>query len=212
MAPHHAFGIASRAGGVHQRPRIRQSDVLRRLAGAAGREEIFVGAVAGRAGARTEMNETAFLYRDILANLLNHADEFVLHNERSRLAVVDDELHFLADQAKIDRQSHETGFCGCCKNLTPFDAVVGKNCDPVSLVEAETEQGVGEPAGTLVPLLECHRAFEVARAHPAGCDPRMRRKHLSEVQEVFHVLLLRAWSSAIRFTEVRSRTTVRPRS
>ena len=142
------------------------------------------------------MDETVRLDRDILADLLNHADKFVLHDERSRLAIVDDELHFLADQAEIDRQSHETGFCGRCKYLAPFDAVVGENCDPVPLVEAEAEQGVGELARTLVPLLECHRAVEIARTDPAGCDPRMRRKHLSEVQEVFHVLLLRAWSSA----------------
>src|SRR4029079_3779902 len=123
-------------------------------------------------GARTEVDEAVRLDREVLANLLDHAGEFILYNKRGRFAVVDDELHLLADQAEIDRQRHETGFCGCRKNFAPFDAVVGENCDPVSLVESETEWRLGEPAGTLVPLLECHRTFEVARTHPAGCDPR----------------------------------------
>ena len=138
------------------------------------------------------MDEAVRLDREILADLLDHADEFVLDDEGGRLGVVDDELNFLADQAEIDRQSHETGLCGGRKDLAPFDAVVGEDGDPIALGEAEAEQGVGEPAGALVPLREGHRAVEVARADPVGCDPRMHRKHLSEVQEVFHVLLLRA--------------------
>ena len=92
------------------------------------------------------MDEAVRLDRQILADFLDHADEFVLDDEGRRLGIVDDELDFLADQAEIDRQSHETGLCGGGKYLAPFDAVVGEDGDPVALGEAEAEQGVGEPA------------------------------------------------------------------
>ena len=51
VAAHHALRVARRAGRVHQRPRVRQGDDLCRLAGAAGRKEVLIGAVAGRTGA-----------------------------------------------------------------------------------------------------------------------------------------------------------------
>jgi hypothetical protein len=39
-------------------------------------------------------------------------------------------------------------------------------------------------------LRERQRTFEVSRADAIRRQPRMNRKHLSEIQEVFHVLLL----------------------
>src|ERR1700722_7227992 len=193
MASHNTLRIARCAGRVHQRPGVRQRDVLCWLPTAAGRKKILISAVTRWKRAGTEVDEAVRLDRQILADFLDHTGEFILDNECCSFCITDDELDFLANQPEVDGESNETGLRSGGKYFAPFDAVVGKDSDPVALGEPETEQGVGEPARALVPLREGHRALKVASADPAGRDPGMDRKHLSEVQEVFQEFLLMDW-------------------
>ena len=54
---------------------------------AAGRKKILIGAVAGWTGAGTEMDEPIRFDRKVLADFLDHADQFVLDNKADASAL-----------------------------------------------------------------------------------------------------------------------------
>ena len=157
---------------------------------AAGHQEVFVVAIARRARTRAEMDETIRLDRQILTDLLDKAEKFILNDQDRGLCILDDIPDFLADQAEVDRQRDKAGLGGRSEDFTPFDAIVAEDRDAIALGQAEAEQGVGESARTLVPLRERHRTFEIARANAIGRQTPMYRQHLSEIQQVLHVPLL----------------------
>ena len=204
MAAHDALGVTRGARRVHQRPGIGQRNGLIRLAGAAGREEILIVAIARGTGLGAEMDEAVGFDRQRGADFLDDAGELVLNDEGRRLRIVHDELDFLADQAKVDRQRNQAGLGSRRENLAPLNAVVGEDRDAVTLGEAKAEQGVGEPARTLVPLCDCHRAVEIACADTLRREPRVHRKHFSEIQQIFHVPLLGFKDTGLQFVQCSS--------
>jgi hypothetical protein len=59
--------------------------------------------IASRARRRTEMNEIRGRDREFSADALDHSDQFILHHQRLRLAVLDDVAEFRPGEAKVDR-------------------------------------------------------------------------------------------------------------
>src|ERR1700730_8727415 len=190
MASHHTFWISGRARGVHQRPGIGQQDMLIGFASAASGKKVFVRAITRSARVNAEVDIAIRLDRQIHADVFDDADEFILDDEGRGFRVLDDILNLLAHQAKVDRQRYQARLGGSCEDFAPFDAVVTKDRDAIALGEAEADQGVGEPARLVIPLRESHRTLKVPGTDAIWQQPRMYREHLSEIQEILHVLLL----------------------
>ena len=122
----------------------------------------------------------------VAAHLLNDTHQFVLHNERANLGILDDVADFGANEAKIDGDRHEPRLGRTCVNLGPFHTIIGKDRDAIAFLEAETLKRVRQPAGPLVPEPERHGALEIANANFFRVEASLRSQHLAESQKVLH--------------------------
>ncbi len=146
VAADRAFRFSRGARSIHQRPRITAAhhDIGQRILGAG--DQIFVGAEAGRTSA-AEGDEILRRHGQIAAQRLDGAEQFILDDERPRLAVLHDVGNFRADQTKIDRHGDQPGHRGRGVDLKPLDAVVGQHADAVAFGKADADQRIGQPAG-----------------------------------------------------------------
>ena len=186
VAAHHTLGLAGGARRVHQRPGIGECHLLLRLTVARRRDQLLVGAVAGRAGTPAHVDQVARRHRQIGPDLLDQAQQIVLDDQGPRFRVLDGEEHLGPDQPEVDRHRDQAGLGGGGINLRPLDPVVGQHRHPVALDQAQAQQRVGKPARAPVPLPEAHRAVEVSGPGPAAIQPRMHRQHLAKGQKLHH--------------------------
>ena len=114
------------------------------------------------------------------------ADELVLNDDRGGFGVLDDVADLRPDQPEVDRHRDQAGFGQRRVDFQPFEAVVGKDRDPVALVEPDPDQGVGKPAGAIVPLTERHRSRQIAPARLIRKQPRVHGDDLAEMEHLGH--------------------------
>ncbi len=114
-------------------------------------------------------------------------EQLVLHDERPRLAILDDVGNFGADQPEVDRHGDQAGYGGGGVDFQPLHAVVGEHADAVAFREPDADERVGEPAGPRVPEPEGHRPFEIAGADLVGKQARMQREHVTDMRQLTHI-------------------------
>ncbi len=131
-----------------------------------------------------EMDVAAGDDRELVADRLDAIHESVLHDEGARFAVrrrctrspspTSRKLIGTATRpARARRDVH----------LHPLDAVVAEQRHAVALAQAEAEERVGEPVGTLAPLREGDGAARVARADLVGRKARLGGDDLCDVEQ-----------------------------
>jgi hypothetical protein len=86
-------------------------------------------------------------------------EQVVLHDQGPRVAMLHDVVDLRTGEAEVDRHCDQSGPREPDIELQPLDAVVGQECDAVTLPEAEPVQGVGQPGRALMPLGETQRAL-----------------------------------------------------
>ena len=98
-------------------------------------------------------------------DFLQAVDQIILDDDRIGLRVLDDVPDLRADKPKIDRHHHEARLGDRRIDFHPFKAVVGEDCNAVSLSKTKSEERVGELASTLVPNAKGKGPREIARAY-----------------------------------------------
>ena len=185
VAADHALGLAGRARGVHQRPRIARRDT--RCSGSpslARRDQVLVGAVAGRAGAAAEVDEVAAGTGRSARISSTTPSSSSCDDQRRGLGVLDDEADLGPDQAEIDRHGDQPGLGGRGVDLQPTRRSCRRARRP-----GRPWRGPGPSSAlasrqdALVPLPEAHGALEVARACPVAVQTRVDREHLAQRQQ-----------------------------
>src|SRR5262249_2993108 len=146
------------------------------------RNQFFECTVAYWACTFAEMNKPVRSDRQIVADLFDNADEFVLNDQGCGLRVLDDVADFRAEKPKVYGHGYKTCFGRCRIYLDPFNTIVSQDGDAIALRQTEAKQGVGEAAGALIPLCESHRTIEVAGADATRQQTSMNREHLPEIQ------------------------------
>ena len=175
MATDRALRVAGRARRVEKHAGIVERDIVRRLLVRAGLDQGLVALPTGRAAHGAEDDDALFGKAQLAADLLDHACELILHDDRRRAGIFENEGDFLADQTEVERDDDEAGLGTGGEYLEPLDAIVGEHGDPVAPPKPQTGEPVGEPAGALVPLRERHLPLEVARADPVGLQTVVNR-------------------------------------
>ncbi len=144
------------------------------------------------AGARrggTEQDETIARQRELIADLLDHVDQIVLHDQRSDAGILGDVADLASDQSEVDRHRDQARFRSRRVDLGPFDAVIGEHRDAIALVQPKREQAIREPARACIPLPKRERSIEVANPNVVGSKPGVDRQHLSRTAQTAHAPL-----------------------
>ncbi len=194
---------ANRSSGLHV-------DVGRRRRGQRDQRLVVAPVRVRRAGA--EQHVAAGLDRQFGADAVDQRAQFVLHDERARLAVADDVRRLGAGEAEVDRHRHQAGARQRDVDLEPLQRVVGQQRDAIALDEAQAQQRVGQRTGAFVPRDVAQRALRVARADLVRLHARVRGDRFGEGQQVAHGLSVGGPSTCVQRSEAKPGAGMRRRS
>ena len=99
-----------------------------------------------------------------------------------------DEGDLRCRQPKIDRHRDQAGARQRDVDFKPFDAVVGKNSNTLTLAQSQADKSRSQPSGTFVPEGIAERALRVASADFLGLQPGMRCDRAGDGEKLLHRL------------------------
>ena len=173
------------ARGVHQRTGLVGAD-LRQHAAALGAFDQRLVALPTTRGLVVEHDVAGLRDRQFGAHRRHGIDELGARDQRRGLAVAEDVGDLGRAQAEIERHCDQPGAGQANVDLHPFDAVVGEHADPVTAVEPEREQRVGQHAGPAIPLGIGQRTVRIPGSELVRIEAGMGRHGVGNGQQMVH--------------------------
>jgi hypothetical protein len=121
-----------------------------------------------------------------IADGVQLADELVLHDQRLRLAMLDDVLNLRPLEPEVDGDRDQPRARQRHIHLHPLDAVVREERDAIALGQPKSQERPRKPARPLVPLAEGQRASRIARTDLLGLETSMRRDDVGNGENARH--------------------------
>ena len=144
-----ALGLAGGAAGVDDAQQVVLINVDLRVLRRVTLDQLFV--VQHVRGGAVDADAVLHL-RDLIPDRADAVGELVLHADRHRARILDDENQFIGLQAPVQGHVDEAGLGGA-GNLDVFRQVAGQHGHSVALSQAQVQERVAEPVDPGVELV-----------------------------------------------------------